>query len=147
MLRPQTLEDQLSGAIAPRRFQAALFVAFAALGLVLAVVGTYGVLSYSVTQRTREIGLRMALGAMESNVLREVLNRGMKLALAGVASGIIGSAALAHLMRSLLYGVEPTDLWTYCIVALLLISVAMSAAYVPARRATRIDPMRALRYE
>lgn len=143
----ETLEDQMTEAIAPRRFQAALLAAFAALALLLAMVGVYGVLSYDVTGRTHDIGVRMALGARQRDVVGMVLGRAARLAGAGIALGLIASLGLTRLMSSLLYGVKPSDPWTYAAVSLLLMTVAALAAYLPARRAVRVDPLVALRYE
>jgi putative ABC transport system permease protein len=143
----RTLEDQLSDAIAPRRFQAVLLVAFAALALLMAIVGTYGVLSYGVSERTREIGIRMALGAGSADALRLVMRHAMVLAGAGIAAGLIMSWSLTRWVSSLLYGVSPGDPMTYAVVCLLLMGVALLAAYAPARRATRVDPIETLRYE
>jgi putative ABC transport system permease protein len=143
----QTLADQLSGSVAPRRFQAMLLIAFAGLAVMLAMVGTHGVLSFAVTEQTRDIGVRMALGASRPDVLRMILSRGLRLAAAGAVIGLAGSLAITRLMRSMLYGVEPTDPWTLSIAGALLITVAILAAYLPARRAVRVDPIQALRYE
>jgi ABC-type antimicrobial peptide transport system permease subunit len=115
--------------------------------LLLAVCGIYGVLAYAVTQRQREIGIRMALGAQRRNVLSLVLGQGMKLALAGAAIGIVGALALTHVIRSLLYGITPTDPLTFAGVALLLIGAALLACWLPARRAAKVHPMEALRCE
>ena len=147
MTRAETLQDRLSAAIAPRKLQVWLMVVFAGLALLLAIVGTYGVLAYSVAQRTHEIGVRMALGADAQNVLINVVGRAAKLIFAGVALGWIGSASLARFMGSMLYGVRHTDVTTFAGVSALLIAVALLAAYVPTRRAIRIDPTLALRYE
>ncbi|MEK6325693.1 MAG: FtsX-like permease family protein [Acidobacteriota bacterium] len=120
---------------------------FASLALVLASVGIYGVIAYSVTQRTHEIGIRVALGAQSSHVIKLVVGRGMAVVLAGVAIGLAGSLALTRVMTSLLYGVSTTDPMTLAVVPVVLVAVALLASYIPARRATRVDPMIALRCE
>jgi putative ABC transport system permease protein len=142
-----TMEQLLAQSVAQRRFAMLLFGVFAALALVLAGVGIYGVISYSVTQRTQEIGLRMALGAERGTVLRLVLGQGMKLALLGVTIGLGLALALTRLMQTLLFGVRATDPLTFALIALLLLAVALLACYLPARRATLVDPLVALRYE
>ena len=143
----QTMEQRLSQSVALPRFQSLLLGAFGALGMVLAVIGIYGVISYSVGQRTREIGIRMALGAEPRQVVRLVLKQGITLALAGVGIGLVASLALTRFMRTLLFGVSATDPLTFAGVAALLSIVAVAACYIPARRAMRVDPMVALRYE
>jgi len=124
-----------------------LLSVFSAVALLLSVVGIYGVVSYAVTHRTREIGLRMALGAQKWNVLSLVIGQGMKLALIGVGVGVAAAMALTQVMRNLLYEVKPTDLLTFACVAILLLGVALLACWLPAWRATKIDPMEALRCE
>jgi putative ABC transport system permease protein len=130
-----------------RRFNMLLFSAFAGLALLLASVGIYGVLAYSVSQRTREIGIRIALGATGGDVARLVLRQGLLLASAGVVIGAGAAFALTRWMESLIYGVSPTDPVTFTSVALLLVGIALLASYVPARRAVRVDPMQSLRAE
>jgi putative ABC transport system permease protein len=143
----RTMDEILSEEVAQRRIGMTLLAAFAALALALASLGIYGVLSYSVTQRTQEIGIRMALGAGSKDVLRMVLADGMRLAAAGIAIGLGASFALTRLMAGLLFGVSASDPLTLGGVALLLITVALTACFIPARRATKVDPMVALRVE
>ncbi|MFZ1973079.1 MAG: ABC transporter permease [Candidatus Acidiferrales bacterium] len=142
-----TMKNWVSEAMAEPRSISGLFAVFAALALLLGSVGIYGVVSYSVAQRTREIGIRMALGARRQEVLMLVVGQGVKLALAGVAIGIAGGLMLTRLMSGLLYGVHASDPVTYSAVALLLMLVALAACFIPARRAMQVDPMVALRYE
>jgi putative ABC transport system permease protein len=142
-----TLDDVLGREASTRRFNALLFSVFAALALVLAVTGVYGVLSYSVSQRTHEVGIRMALGAGRSDVLRLFIGQGMRLVLLGLVIGLGGAFALTRLMSSLLFGVSSTDVATFVVVAVGLTLVGIFACYLPARRATRVDPLVALRYE
>ena len=143
----QTMDHLISDSLATQRFSMILLAAFAALALVLASVGIYGVVSYVVGQRAHEIGIRMALGAERSHILRLVLAGGGKLASAGVASGCVAGLGLTRLMNSLLYGVRASDPLTFATVAIVLTSVALAACYIPARRAAKVDPMVALRYE
>src|SRR5262245_33137503 len=142
-----TMERRVAESVAPRRFQMMLFGAFAALALALAAVGVYGVISHSVTRRTHEIGVRMALGARPRNVLLMVIRQGMSLALVGVAIGLAASLALTRVMSGLLFNVEATDPAIFVTITLLLVFVALLASYLPARRATKVDPMIALRTE
>ena len=142
-----TMDQLLSNSVAPQRFNLFLLGLFAALALTLAAVGIYGVLSFGVSQRTHEIGIRLALGAHPRDVLRLVVRQGMKLALTGLAIGVVASLALTRLMASLLFEVSATDPATFAAVAILLALVALAACYIPARRAMRTDPMIALRYE
>jgi putative ABC transport system permease protein len=142
-----TLQQVLSESLAPRRFSMLLLGIFAAIALALATVGIYGVMAFSVTQRTHEIGIRMALGAERRNVLRVIVRQGLRLTLLGVVLGIAGAWALTSFLASLLFGVAPRDPATFVLVSLALVVVSILACYIPARRATRVDPMVALRYE
>jgi putative ABC transport system permease protein len=142
-----TLEGVLSRSISPRRFSAVLVGVLAGLALVLSAVGIYGVMSYTVGQRTQEIGIRMALGAQPGTMLARVLRRGAGLALAGIAAGVLGALALTRFLSSLLFAVQPTDPLTFVTVPTLLLLVALAACYVPARRAMKVDPVVALRDE
>jgi len=142
-----SMEEVLSDSVAAHRFSTVLLGLFAALGLLLSAVGVYGILSYSVAQRTREIGVRMALGASRPVVLRMILSQGGKLAAAGVIVGLGASFVLTRSMAAMLYGVSTTDPFTFIVVATLLTTVALAACYIPARRAMQVDPMVALRHE
>lgn len=143
----QPMGKVIAESLAPGRFEAVLMAVFAGLALVLAAVGLYGVTSYLVAERTHEIGIRMALGAQKTDVLRLVVGKGMGLALAGVGVGIALALGLMRFLSSLLYGITPTDPLTFIVVSLILIAVALLACYIPARRATKVDPMVALRHE
>ncbi|HTV55869.1 MAG TPA: ABC transporter permease [Terriglobia bacterium] len=143
----RTMRQVVSLSTRARRFNTLLLALFAALALVLATVGIYGVISYSVSQRTPEIGIRMALGAQRKDVLQLVVAEGLALTLTGAAIGVVGALSLTRLMRSVLYEVKPSDPATFVLVSLLLIGVATVASYLPARRATKVDPVEALRHE
>jgi putative ABC transport system permease protein len=147
MAKIGTMDDLVANSVAHSRFTMLLLSAFAGLALVLACVGIYGVMAYSVAQRTREIGIRMALGATKRDVQALVIGQGLKLALLGVVMGIAGAIALTRFLLSLLYDVKPTDPPTFIVVSLVLIGVALLACYIPASRAMKVDPMVALRYE
>lgn len=143
----QTLEQVFASAFDARRFILVLFGVFSIVALLITVVGLYGMLAYSVVERKQELGIRMALGAKPLDVLRLVIGQGLRLALVGILIGLSGAWALTRLMRSLLFGVTPTDLQTLGAIAFLLVVVALLACWIPARRATKVDPLVALRYE
>jgi len=149
LIQPTTLEQVASESpsVFLRRYPSFLIGSFAVLALILAMVGLYGLISYMVLQRTREIGIRVAMGAQRRDILRIVLQQGVRSAAAGVALGILAGLALTRLLTSLLYGVTSSDWLTFSMVALLLLAVALLACFIPARRAMRVDPMVALRYE
>jgi putative ABC transport system permease protein len=143
----KTMNDVAAASFAARRFNMLLLAIFAALALVLAAVGIYGVMSYAVTQRTQEIGIRMALGARATDVLTLIIRNGMILAALGLVIGVAGAFALTRLLTTLLFGVTPTDKPTFIAVSAVLAFVTLLACYIPARRATKVDPLVALRYE
>jgi ABC-type antimicrobial peptide transport system permease subunit len=143
----RTMEEVVAKSISPQRFHMSLLALFGGIGLALASVGIYGVMAYTVSQRTREIGIRMALGAQLKDVLLMVLGHGMKLTVIGAAIGLAASFALTRALKTLLFGVTPTDLLTFAAVSIALMAMALLASYLPARRATKVDPLIALRYE
>ncbi len=143
----EPMRDVLRDSVAEPRFRTLLLVAFAAMAVILAAVGIYGLISYSVAQRTREIGIRMALGAQARQVMMPVLRQGLVLALTGIAVGLAGSAAAARLLSGFLFGIQPSDPLTYALVSALLLFVTLLASFIPSRRALRVDPLTALRSE
>jgi putative ABC transport system permease protein len=143
----QTMGEALGIAFLPARLAATVVTGFAVLALTLAAIGLYGVIAYSVSQGTREIGIRMALGAEAADVLRLVVRQGMVLTAVGLALGVFGGYALARLMAMLLYGIRPTDVVAFLIASMILAGISLIATYMPARRATRVDPMIALRVD
>jgi putative ABC transport system permease protein len=142
-----SMEQRLAESVAMRRFQMVLFGCFAGLALIIATVGIYGIISYSVSQRTHEIGIRMALGAQSIDVLWMVISRGLSLALIGVTLGLVAALALTRVMKNLLFEVNPTDPVTFTLIALLLVVIAVIASYIPARRATKVDPLQTIRHD
>jgi len=147
VFRVTNMEAVVANSLAQRRLSTSLLGIFASIALVLATVGLYGVMSYAVAQRTREIGIRMAIGAVQLNVLRMILNQGMLMIMVGLLVGLTGAFALTRLMSSLLFGVTATDPFTFFAVSVILIACALAACLIPARRATLVDPIVALRYE
>jgi putative ABC transport system permease protein len=143
----RTLNELLDSSIAARRFNMILLGVFATIAVLLAGIGVFGVMSYTVTQQTHDIGLRMALGAGKRDVLRLVITQGMGLVGAGLALGLAGAFAITRALSSLIYAVSATDLTVFVVVAVFLALIALVACYLPARRAMNIDPMKALRYE
>ncbi|MGH7936519.1 MAG: FtsX-like permease family protein, partial [Chthoniobacterales bacterium] len=145
--RPESMDEVLAISLAGQRFNTFLLGAFAAMALLLASVGLYGLLAFGVAQRTREIGIRLAVGAQRRDVLVMVLRQGLTLTLLGVAFGVAISLGSTRVLSRFLYGVTPTDAPTFAAVAMLLVGVALAACLIPARRATKVDPIVALRYE
>jgi putative ABC transport system permease protein len=143
----KTMEEVLDNSLARQRFNMLLMTCFAVVAAILAAVGLYGVMAYSVSQRTHELGIRMALGAQRSDILKLVVMHGLKLAAIGVAIGLFGAFALTRVIESLLFGISTTDPTTFGAIALLLLLVSLLSSFIPARRATKVDPMTALRYE
>ncbi len=143
----RTMDEIRGESVAPQRLNLMLLTIFAGIAFVLAIVGIYGVMSYAVTQRTHEIGIRMAIGAQPRDVFRMILGQGMMLTIIGMAAGLLGAFGLTRLMATMLFGIKPTDPVTFAGVALLLIAVALVACYIPGRRATKVDPVNSLRYE
>jgi predicted permease len=143
----RTMQDRMKDSLARQRFSAIMLSAFAVFALILAIVGVYGVMSHLVTQGTHDIGVRMALGAKRSSIVRLVLQQGMELTTAGIVAGLLGAAALTRVMASLLFGVSATDFATFSVVSIILLTIALLACYLPARRATQVDPIVALREE
>jgi putative ABC transport system permease protein len=143
----RTMHEIRAESVASERLNLTLLSIFAGIALVLAIVGIYGVMSYTVTQRTHEIGIRMAIGAQPRDVFRMVIGQGMTLALIGVGIGLIGAFALTRLMASMLFDIAPTDPVTFAVIAVLLTTVALLACFIPGRRATKVDPVISLRYE
>jgi len=143
----RTMDELMTEAVAPPRFRTILVSMFAVVGLLLAAIGIYGVMAYAVTERTHELGVRIALGADRGDVLRIVLGEAAWLAACGVGLGVVGALGATRLIQTLLFGVTPTDALTFAAIAVLLTATALVASYIPARRATRVDPMVALRYE
>jgi len=146
-LRFRTLEQVFSSSLDQRRFSLLLFGIFAVVALLIASIGIYGVIAHAVTQRTQEFGIRIALGAQSGDITKMVVGQGMKLALIGTAIGLLASFAVARLMKGLLFGVSAADPVTFGLIALLLAVATLLASYIPARRATKVDPIIALRYE
>ncbi|MGC1493668.1 MAG: FtsX-like permease family protein, partial [Candidatus Acidiferrum sp.] len=145
--KAQRMEEYVAASVAQRRLTSVLCSIFAGAGLLLAVIGLFGVMSYSVAQRTHEIGVRVAVGAEKDDILRMILREGMAITLVGIGTGLLGAFALSSVLKSQLFGVSATDPLTLTVVIVSLATVALVACAIPARRATRVDPMVALRYE
>jgi putative ABC transport system permease protein len=147
VFQAETLDDVLSASLSVRRFSMLLVAMFAGTALLLAGLGIYGTISYVVNEQTREIAIRLALGAQRGNILRMVLRQGLVLAAAGTGAGLVGALIVSHLMAGLLFGVSPTDLFTFVGVTVVLGAVALTASYIPALRAMRLDPITTLHAE
>jgi putative ABC transport system permease protein len=147
IFRVNTMSDLVESWISPQKFSSLLLTIFAGLALVLAAIGIYGVIAYSVVQRTREIGIRMALGAVRTDVLHLILRQGARIGVLGLALGMAGAYLAARMLSSMLFGVNPHDPLVFSGVALSILIVVLLASYIPARKATRVDPLVALRYE
>jgi putative ABC transport system permease protein len=143
----RTMQNLMSESVAPQRLTMLISGLIAALALLLAMVGLYGVIAYSVAQRSHEFGIRMALGAGQLDILKMVVSQGMRVTAFGLAIGLAGAWAVTRLLRTILFAVEPTDPPVFALVLLVLIAVSLLASYWPARRATKVDPLVALRYE
>ncbi len=143
----ETLEEEIDSAARERRFETVLLLVFAGLAVGLATLGVFGVLSYAVSQRTAELGIRIALGARPGGIVAMVLRQAGMLVGAGIAAGLVGSLVLSRFLASLLFQVKATDVWTYAIAVMVLLAISLAAALVPARRGARVDPIRALRWE
>ena len=142
-----TLESQLDASLAERRFQTWLLIGFAAAAMLIAAIGIYGLIQYSTTKRTHEIGIRVAVGAQAGEIFRMVLGEGLKLSLAGLALGLLGALGLGRAISSLLFGISPADPLTFITVSLLLVAIGLAACCFPARRATKVEPVAALRQD
>ncbi len=143
----ETMSDVIRATVAPRRFNTLVLTFFSGIALLLTALGIYGVMTYSVAESTHEVGIRMALGAGKRDVLGLIMRKGVTLTLIGIAIGLAIALALSHVMTALLFGIAPTDATTFIAVSMLLIFVALLACYIPARRATKVDPLVSLRYE
>jgi putative ABC transport system permease protein len=142
-----SIQQAMDRSLATTRLTNSLLLGFAATALLLALTGIYGVMSLNVTNRRNEFGIRLALGAQTMDVLRLILGQGLRLAAVGVALGLVGAIAFTRLLKGLLFGISASDPWTFAVIAALLVGVALLACWIPARRATKVDPLRALRYE